>query len=168
MAKGSAAQSLGAYRSWETRRERDEFAAANIPTDLIPLWEKTKLNFRGSPEQRAQKFVEYAHDHEDEGVEAIIDESDRKLEAMIRAREARDRSGGFVSLETLVLGLGLAAVGYLAWRVLRKKPAPPTPPSRVGAWNGYYAAPQPVPPMWPAQINYDEWESYTPPPPPYW
>jgi len=158
MSRTSAARSLGGYRAAETRRERDEFAAANIPDDLIPLWNKTKLNFRGSPEKRAEKFIAYAHDHENESLDATIDEADRKLEAMIRARE---RSGGFVSIETLVIGLGLAAVGYVVWRILRK-PAAPTPQH----------APAPPPPQPPQQHvtqghiigPYYEWES----PLPWW
>lgn len=157
------ARSIGAHRGWETRRERDEFATQNIPDALIPLWEKTKLNFQGSPEKRAEKFVHYAHEHEDESMEAVIDESDRKLEAMIRARE---RSGGFASLEAILVGLGLAAAGYFVWRALRKKP-PQSPPhvgmmpwqQSGGSW-GSYVPPPPYP--WPPQSSdYDEeWEQF--------
>ena len=83
-------RSLAAYRGWERRRERDEFVAVNVPADLLPLWERTKLQFRGTPEERLEAFLAYAHDHEGEGVAALADEADAKLEAMIREFQRRE------------------------------------------------------------------------------
>lgn len=133
----SAVRSLAGYRAAETRRERDEFATANIPDDLLPLWEKVKLNFRGTPEQRAEKFIQYAHDHEDDSIEAVSSAADRKLEAMIREHEARDRRGGSrgaASPATLLWVLGLGALGYVAYRAWKKKTASPPPAHHAGAW----------------------------------
>lgn len=156
----SAVRSLAGYRAAETRKERDEFAEQNIPGELIPLWQKTKLNFRGSPEERAEKFLQYAHDHEDESMEATSDAADRKLEAMIREHEAgerayarRSRSGGFASPNTLLLIGGLAAAAYVVYRVMRKKPAPPP--------VMHHASGVPMSPAFP-------WHAPPPPPPPYY
>ncbi len=40
----SATRSLAGYRAADTRKERDEFATQNIPSDLIPLWNRVKYN----------------------------------------------------------------------------------------------------------------------------
>jgi hypothetical protein len=149
----SAARSLAGYRAADTLRERDEFAAANIPAALIPLWNRVKRQFRGSPEERAEKFIQYAHDHESEDLDAVVSAADRKLDAMIRAHEAAERRaarGGFASPNALLAVLGLAALGYVIYRVTRKKPAPPPHHHASGyAW-----------PTWPpeAQSYYYAWE----------
>lgn len=86
----NAKRSIAGFRAWETRRERDEFAAQSIPSDLLPLWDRTKLQFRGTPETRVEAFMQYAHDAGDgEAIDAVQDEADRKLAAMIREYEAR-------------------------------------------------------------------------------
>jgi hypothetical protein len=150
----SAVRSLAGYRAAETRRERDEFATQNIPSYLIPLWNRVKLNFRGSPEERAEQFLHYAHEHEGEGIEAISEEADKKLEAMIREHEASERwygrrssSGGFTTPAILV-GLGLVALGYVVYRVMRKKTSSSSSPPSPFAHRA--SGPTPWTPAWPS------------------
>ncbi len=80
---------VAAYRSWETRREREQAVTVNLSADLLPLWERTKLQFKGTPSERLEAFLAYAHDHEDAGIEAVMDEADAKLEAMIAEYQGR-------------------------------------------------------------------------------
>ena len=82
-------RSLAGYRAWETRRERDEFVAVNVPDELLSLWNRTKLQFSGTPEERLEAFLAYAHDHEDEGIEALADDADARLDAMIAEYQER-------------------------------------------------------------------------------
>lgn len=80
----------GTYRGAEHRRERDEQVEVNIPPHLIPLWRRTRRQFRGTPHQRYEQFMQYVHDSgEGEGMAALQDEADEKLERMIRDRENR-------------------------------------------------------------------------------
>src|SRR5271156_224494 len=82
-------RTTAAYRSWETRREREQAVTVNVPADMLPLWERTKLQFKGTPAERLEAFLAYAHDHNHETIEAVIDEADAKLEAMIREYQGR-------------------------------------------------------------------------------
>jgi hypothetical protein len=79
------------YRGWETRREREEAVTVNLPPELIPYWERTKAQFKGTPEQRLKAFLDYAHDHPDDAMEAVEHSSDRKLQQMIRQRERQTK-----------------------------------------------------------------------------
>lgn len=102
-------RSVAAFRSWETRREHDEFVAVNIPADMLPLWERSKLQFKGSPESRLEAFMAYAHDHEVDGIAAVIDEADAKLDAMIS--EYQGRAAYEVEVEDATLtGLDVATL----------------------------------------------------------
>ena len=60
-----------AVRQREQRQESDEFALANIPQALHPLWEQVKGRIRSQPgRRRDEAFLEYAHEHPDEVLEA--------------------------------------------------------------------------------------------------
>lgn len=52
--------------SSDRRRERDEFAAQNIPSDLLPLWRQERSRFRGTPHERSEAFLEWAETDEGE------------------------------------------------------------------------------------------------------
>jgi hypothetical protein len=86
--KASAARSLGGYRAAETRAEREGRATSDIEAmdpALLPLWNRVKGRFKGSPHERYQRFLEYAEEHPDEVTESVQESSDAKLDALIRA-----------------------------------------------------------------------------------
>ena len=83
--RGRAGTWLGA----EHRRERDEAVAVNIPLHLLSLWRRTKHQFKGTPHQRYEAFMQYAHDTEGEEMAALQEDADDKLAAMIREYERR-------------------------------------------------------------------------------
>lgn len=87
-------RSVGSYvtasiRGVDRRRSADAEVAANLPADLLPLWEQVARRFSGSPDERAEAFMEYAHDHASEVVAAIQNDADAKLDAMIDEFERR-------------------------------------------------------------------------------
>lgn len=85
------ARSVAASKGWERRREREEFAAVNIPPGLLPLWEREKGRFtEGTPDDRARAFLEWAEAHEADAVEARAVESTRRLAAAVDVRESTD------------------------------------------------------------------------------
>lgn len=81
----------GTRRGAEHAREREEQAEVNIPPDLLPLWRRTRRQFRGTPHQRYEQFMQYAHDSgEREAMGALQDDADAKLERALIQREAND------------------------------------------------------------------------------
>jgi hypothetical protein len=77
--------SVRAYRGWETRRERDEQVAVNVPDELLPLWERIHSCIEGeTPHARFERFMEYAEEHPDESVAAMQEAADRKVDRMTR------------------------------------------------------------------------------------
>lgn len=84
---GSAARSSAAYRGHETRSEREQAATVNIPPDLLPLWDRTKGQFRGTPHERYEAFMEYAEAHPRDAADALSEESDRKLGELVKEHE---------------------------------------------------------------------------------
>lgn len=82
----------GKYRAWETRRQNEERVAVNLPAHLRPLFDVIKGRYAGdvgTSDQRAVALVEYAEEHPGEVVDAIQDEADETLEAMIREYQGR-------------------------------------------------------------------------------
>jgi hypothetical protein len=84
----SLARSKGARRGWEHRSEADEAVAVNLDAHELPLWDKTKRRFKGTPEERLRAFRQMEHDDSRLVPEAIEAESDAKLRRMIRQHEA--------------------------------------------------------------------------------
>lgn len=85
------ARSVAASRGWDRRREREEFAAVNIPANLLPLWEREKGRFtEGTPDDRARAFLEWAEAHERDAVAARDRESATKLAAAVAERTGTD------------------------------------------------------------------------------
>jgi RadC-like JAB domain-containing protein len=83
-------RSSGARLGWEHRRERDEAVVANLDPALVPLWTRMSGQFRGTPEQRYDAFMQYVHDHPGEENEALQAGADEWLEQEIRAGRARE------------------------------------------------------------------------------
>ncbi len=78
-----------ARRAAETRSEREEAVTVNLPAHLLPLWRRTRRQFKGSPQQREDAFLQYVHDHPREAGAALQEDADTTLDDMIREYEAR-------------------------------------------------------------------------------
>lgn len=83
----------GTLRGAEHRSERDELAAMNIPAHLVPLWNRRKGQFRGTPHERYEQFMHSLHEgSEGEEMIALQEDADARLEAMVRERESRPQA----------------------------------------------------------------------------
>ncbi|HEY6459058.1 MAG TPA: hypothetical protein VIY73_02875 [Polyangiaceae bacterium] len=72
----------------ELRSQSDDEVRANIPDDLIPLWERVKRSIRGSDRKsRTEAFLQYAEEHPHEILEMLEDRTD----ALVQELEARER-----------------------------------------------------------------------------
>jgi hypothetical protein len=94
-ARGSSAdrsRSVSAYRGWDKRREHNEAVLVNLDLDLRPLWNRVHTAFQGTPEERLRAFEQYAHDHPGEAWEALQEDADARLEAMLATRQRRKAS----------------------------------------------------------------------------
>ena len=60
----------------------------NLPPDLLPLWERIKGQFRGTPEERSRAFLEYVEGHDGEAIAACQAEADRKVAALLATADA--------------------------------------------------------------------------------
>lgn len=72
----------------ERRAESDDEVRANLPTELVALFEKVKRGIRATArESRTEAFLRYAEEHADEVLSAIDDKTD----AVIRDLERQER-----------------------------------------------------------------------------
>jgi len=116
--------SAAAYKGWERRRENEGRSSVNIPAELLPLWNRTKARFKGTPHQRYERFMHYAEAHPDEAVQAVERISAKKLKTLIE-----DASFDFGhNVEQVSKSDCLVAV-QAHWRKCRKK-KPATPRKR--------------------------------------
>lgn len=70
----------------ERQSESDDEVRANIPPELLGLFERVKRGIKGSPRMtRTEAFLRYVEDHPNEFLEAMED----KTEALIRELEAK-------------------------------------------------------------------------------
>lgn len=83
-------EAYGTGRGWEHRREKEEAVIVNMPPHLQALWRKTKNQFKGTPEQRLEKFLEYVHEHEGEAMSVLQDEADKAVQKMVREYQHRE------------------------------------------------------------------------------
>jgi 2'-5' RNA ligase len=82
----------GTSRGWETRREREEKVVREIEMSaphLLHLWKKLKSQFKGEPEERAQKFIEYVQEHDGEEMGILQDYADREVKRLIKELEKK-------------------------------------------------------------------------------
>lgn len=101
----------GARRGWEHRRENDEAVRRNIDPGLWPLWERVKLQFRGTPDERTAAFMKYVEDHPDEQWEALQSQSDKKLATMIRHHATNEADSREIALPEIAQ----LPIGSLLW-----------------------------------------------------
>jgi hypothetical protein len=74
----------------ERRGESDDEVRANIPEELIPLFNRVKRAIKaGKRMTRTEAFMKYAEEHPGERYEGIEDKTD----ALVRQLESRQRSG---------------------------------------------------------------------------
>jgi hypothetical protein len=72
----------------ERRSESDDEVRMNIPTELVPLFEKVKRGIKASPRMsRTEAFLHYAEENPHEVLQVIEDETEAKL----RELEAQHR-----------------------------------------------------------------------------
>lgn len=81
-------RSRAAYRAADTRREREEAVTVNLPPDLLPLWDKVKASFSGAPDARREAFLQYAHEHGKEAIEALDAASAIRVAAIVKTQPA--------------------------------------------------------------------------------
>ena len=80
-----------ARRGWEHRKEKDEAVLVNLDPHEIALWERTKAQFKGTPEQRERSFRQYVHDHPTEIYTQLEVVSDSALARLLKEqRRATD------------------------------------------------------------------------------
>jgi hypothetical protein len=66
-------------------QESDDAVRGNIPTELVPLWEKVKRGIKGSDRRtRTEAFLEYAEESPGEDWAALEDAADRAIAEMER------------------------------------------------------------------------------------
>jgi hypothetical protein len=70
-------------RSWDTRREREQAVTVNIAPDLMPLWERVRWQFKGTPQERLEAFTRYVEEHPDEVTRELQAAAERKLDACL-------------------------------------------------------------------------------------
>jgi hypothetical protein len=74
----------------ERRAESDDEVRANIPPELVPLFDRVKRQIRASDRvTRTEAFLHYAHEHPDEDLQAL----EHKADAMIEEYQRRAGAG---------------------------------------------------------------------------
>lgn len=80
----------GVAKARERRGESDDEVRANIPSDLVTLFERVKRGIKGSGRKsRTEAFLEYVEEHPDEQFAGIEDKTD----ALVRQLERQQRAG---------------------------------------------------------------------------
>ncbi len=93
----------------ERRSESDDEVRANLPDDLIALFEKVKRGIRVGPRQsRTEAFLAYAESHPREVLESLDD----KTEQVIRDLERREREAARMSRRRRYTAAELAEVPF--------------------------------------------------------
>jgi hypothetical protein len=78
-------------KGWEKRKEKDDFAEQNIPPEHLLLWRKIKNRFKGTPDQRAEQFMEYLEAHPEESDDVLQERADRDVAKLRREQEKERR-----------------------------------------------------------------------------
>lgn len=78
-------------RGWEKRKEKDDFTEMNIPPEHLALWRKLKNQFKGTPDQRAEAFMEYVESHPGESDAVLQQNADKEIAKLQREQEKERR-----------------------------------------------------------------------------
>lgn len=84
-------ESKGTGRGWEHRKEKDDRAEMNIPPEYLSLWRKLKTLFKGTPDERAEQFMEYIEEHPGENDAWLQQNADKELAKVTREWEKKKR-----------------------------------------------------------------------------
>jgi hypothetical protein len=91
------------------RAESDDEVRANLPEDLVALFERVKRSIRGGPRQsRTEVMLKYAEEHPGEVLQALEDKTD----AMIRDLERQQREAARTARRRRYTAAELAAVPF--------------------------------------------------------
>lgn len=83
------AKATGPGLGWERRKERDDWAEQGIPPEHQLFWRKIKNKFKGTPDQRAEQFMEYIDLHPGESEEWLAEHADQELAKATREWERK-------------------------------------------------------------------------------
>lgn len=86
-----ALEAKGTGRGWERRKEKDDFAEANIPPEHVSLWRKLKTQFKGTPHERVEQFMKYLEEHPGENDAWLQQNADKELAKVTREWEKKRR-----------------------------------------------------------------------------
>jgi hypothetical protein len=76
----------------ERRSESDDAVRAELPEELLPVWERVKRRITAKPGMsRAESFLHWAEEHSDEVAEMQALDAEDATERMIREVEERER-----------------------------------------------------------------------------
>lgn len=92
---GRKAQAPGeaAKRAAERRSESDDEVRANIPRELVPVFERVKRSIKPSDRRtRTEAFLQWVHDNEDEAHAVVFDQVDREVERLVREHAELERN----------------------------------------------------------------------------
>lgn len=81
------ARPTGPAKGWERRKENDSLAENSIPPEHLLFWRKIKNHFKGTPDQRAEQFMEYLDLHPGESDEWLFEHADKELGKATRKHE---------------------------------------------------------------------------------
>lgn len=78
-------------RRKELREEKNDFTEKNIPPEHLALWRKVKNQFKGTPDQRAERFMEYVEEHPGESERVLQENADKYVSKMLREQDKEYR-----------------------------------------------------------------------------
>jgi hypothetical protein len=84
-------EAKGTPRGWERRKEQDQRAEVNIPLEHQLLWRKLKPQFKGTPDERAEQFMEYIEEHPGESEAWLQQHADKELAKATREWEKKQK-----------------------------------------------------------------------------
>jgi hypothetical protein len=88
--RGSRAKRPSVHKAAVYRGESDDEVRHNIPSDLVPLFNRLRRSIRGSARRsRTEEFLEYVEAHPNEQYEDIDDKTD----SLVRELERQQRAG---------------------------------------------------------------------------
>lgn len=74
----------GPAKGWEKRKENDDFTEQNIPEELVMLWRKKKDQFKGTPHQRYEKFMEWVEENPEQNMYVQMEYAEKKMKEHAR------------------------------------------------------------------------------------
>lgn len=90
--RGNRARRRGLSRATGRERasESDDEVRANIPSELVPMWNRVRKGIKGSPRKsRTEAFMQYAEENPREHYAGVEDKTD----ALVRELERQQRAG---------------------------------------------------------------------------